>query len=60
EVVLRYHGADLHPGSAGEAASAGPLVLGRETANRPVSFVPPSRARSLCGQRLDWVEAVER
>ena len=60
EVVLRYHGADLHPGSAGEAASAGPLVLGRETANRPVSFVPPSRARSLCGQRLDWVEVVER
>ncbi len=37
----------------------GPLVLGATTAaDRPVVVIKPSRARSLCGERLDWIEAI--
>src|SRR5919204_654429 len=52
------------PNSSGTATTAttlfpgGPIVLSRETADRPFFYVPASDARSLCGQRLDWVEAV--
>jgi hypothetical protein len=60
-VVLRYAGPDLHPGSAGVPQfGTGPVVLGRDTADRPVFYVRPSRARTLCRTRLDWIEAVAR
>jgi len=36
----------------------GPLVLGRTTADLPVTHVQASNARSLCGKNLDWVEAL--
>jgi hypothetical protein len=57
-VTLHYARGFLHPGNAGDIFPLGPVVLSRETADRPVFYVPPSRARSLCGQRLDWIEAV--
>ena len=56
-VALRYGGEDLHPGSGEPPFYLGPLVLARpETAQ--VRLVSPRDARSLCGRRLDWVEAL--
>jgi hypothetical protein len=56
---LDYHGPDLHPGSSGAPEfGLGPIALGIGTAERPVSYVSPARARSLCGKSLDWVEAL--
>ena len=59
-VDLEYSGPDvLHPGSGGQPPfGTGPLVLAQGTADRPVQYVQPRDARSLCGNRLDWVEAV--
>lgn len=57
-VTVRYGGSDLHPGSGGQAFPLGPVVLSQQTANRPIQYVQPQSARSLCGQSLDWVEAV--
>jgi hypothetical protein len=57
-ITLRYSGPDLRPGSGGAQFPMGPLVLGRTTAELPVTYVQPSAARSLCGKRLDWVEAL--
>jgi hypothetical protein len=56
---LHYSGPDLAPGSAGRPPfGLGPFVVTRGTENRPVSYVDPADARSLCGQSLDWAEAV--
>jgi len=56
-VTLRYAAGGLRPGSGGEPFALGPLVLGRATADLPVTYVRPADARSLCGKRLDWIEA---
>ncbi len=55
---LRYSGPDLRPGSGGLQFPLGPLVLGRTTAELPVTYVRAADARSLCGKSLDWVEAL--
>jgi hypothetical protein len=57
---LAYDGPSiLHPGSAAHLAyPAGPLVLSTTTAELPVRTLNPAAARSLCGRRLDWLEAV--
>ena len=48
-----------HPGSGGASYSFGPLTLSPlDTRRNEVDSVPPADARSLCGRRLDWVEAV--
>ncbi|HYX75943.1 MAG TPA: hypothetical protein VE757_02095, partial [Gaiellaceae bacterium] len=48
-----------HPGSGGASYSFGPLTLSPlDTRRNEVDSVPPSQARSLCGRRLDWIEAV--
>ncbi len=57
-VTLRYDGSKLLPGSGGIPFAMGPLVLSRTTDDLPVTYVAPNAARSLCGKRLDWVEAV--
>jgi hypothetical protein len=58
---LSYQGPDWHPGSAGEPVNGtGPVVFARTTAAVPVEYVQASKARSLCGQPLDWVEALRR
>ena len=56
-VTLRYGGPDGRPGSGGLPFPLGPVVLEREGPSRLIS-VPAARAASLCGRRLDWVEAV--
>jgi hypothetical protein len=59
EIAIRFHGSDLLPGSGGKADPIGPLVLSpQDTADTRVVRVPSSRARRLCGRRLDWVEAL--
>jgi hypothetical protein len=58
QVSLRYTESDLSPGSGGRPFPLGPLLVGRGSAEPVVSFVPPASAGSLCGRRLDWVEAV--
>jgi hypothetical protein len=56
---VRYRPAELAPGSGGPAFELGPLYV--VPASSPsVALVPPARARSLCGQRLDWIESVTR
>jgi hypothetical protein len=57
-VTLRYGDADLHPGSGGFPFSFGPLYFSTGTANRPFMLLPASSARTLCGRRLDWLEAI--
>jgi hypothetical protein len=58
-LTVDYGGPDLHPGSGGNPPfGAGPIVLTRVGTSRAVTYVPPARARSLCGRRLDWIEVV--
>lgn len=57
-VAIRSRAADLSPGSGGPALALGPLILGRPTAGLRVTSVQPDAAQSLCGKRLDWIEAV--
>ena len=58
DVVLRYGDGGLRPGTRGEAFPIGPLVISLSTADSPVRYLPPSEATSLCGKRLDWIEAL--
>jgi hypothetical protein len=56
---LVYRGPDLRPGSGGVPEfGLGPIAIGIGTAERPVTYVGAANARSLCGRRLDWVEAL--
>jgi hypothetical protein len=57
-VALSYDTGGWHPGSGGAPFSFGPLALSREDAREPMLRVAPSEARTLCGRRLDWVQAV--
>jgi hypothetical protein len=54
-LVLSYEN-DPHP----LARPIGPVVLSKGTADSPVTLVSPRDAVSLCGQRLDWIEALGR
>jgi hypothetical protein len=54
--AVRLGGADLHPGSAGSDGPLGPLSISRPESPALVR-VSPSKARSLCGKRWDWIEA---
>jgi hypothetical protein len=45
-------------GSGGIPYSFGPLVLSGADEREPVETVATGRAGSLCGRRLDWIEAV--
>ena len=57
-IVLHYHGPGISPGSGGMQFSMGPLVLGAGAAPEKTEQVSRANAASLCGRRLDWVEAV--
>jgi hypothetical protein len=59
-IVLQYGGSRLAPGSGGFPFAMGPLSLSTTTADVPITFVNPRDAHSLCGKRLDWVEALAR
>ena len=58
-ISIRFHGSDLHPGSAGAPDPIGPLALSdQDYADTTVAFFPPSQADRLCGRRWDWIEAL--
>ena len=57
-VTLRSRAADLSPGSGGPPLGLGPLLVSRPATDLPITSVQPAAARSLCGRRLDWIEAV--
>ena len=48
----------LLPGTGHTPSEIGPLVLSTGTYDVPVRYVESAKALSLCGQRVDWVEAV--
>ncbi len=51
-------GGSLFPGNGGRNRLLGPIVLDPATDMKRVRFAPSSAWRSLCGKRLDWVEAL--
>jgi hypothetical protein len=55
-VRISYATGGWHPGSGGTPYSFGPVALSRVDAREPVETA--SNPQSLCGRRLDWVEAV--
>ena len=57
-VTIRSQRGGWHPGSAATPFSYGPAALSAVDAREPVETVAPADARSLCGRRLDWVEAL--
>jgi hypothetical protein len=58
-LTIRFHGADLHPGSAGEPGEIGPLsVSSQDFADTRVVRFRPRNASGLCGRRWDWIEAL--
>jgi hypothetical protein len=59
-LTLRYDDSGPEPGNRGQTVNPfyfGPVVLSRETADRPLLSVAAARGRTLCGRRLDWIEA---
>jgi hypothetical protein len=57
-ISFEYGGASLRPGSAGVPFGVGPLLLSPVQATPRLTTVAPAQASSLCGRRLDWIEAV--
>ncbi len=59
EIELVLDDQTLAPGSGGPPEAIGPLVLS-PTANEdpPLRKLPSARAEELCGEHLDWVEAL--
>jgi hypothetical protein len=58
-IAIVYRSTAWRPGDGGTPFAVGPLVLDRTAADVPVKYVPSSRASTLCGKRLDWVEALQ-
>ena len=57
-VTIRSVTGGWHAGSGAAPDSYGPAALSAVDAREPVETVTPADARSLCGRRLDWVEAL--
>ena len=51
-------GNSLSPGDGGTQRTIGPLVLQPPSDTQSVRYLDPTRARELCGKRLDWIEIV--
>jgi hypothetical protein len=59
DIRLTYDGRSLlHPGSGDTPTAIGPILLGTQADDVPVTYLRASQARSLCGKYLDWVEAL--
>jgi hypothetical protein len=59
-VTISYSSDGITPGVVGEAPlPLGPLAVAADVTPRLLN-VPRSRAQTLCGRRLDWVEALRR
>ena len=48
----------LRPAVGGYPFGLGPIVLSPVQDNTQVTTLPASQATDLCGQRLDWIEAL--
>jgi hypothetical protein len=58
---IDYSGPDLRPGGDGRPGwGIGPFAIANGTQDRPVEYLRPASARSLCGKSLDWIEVVAR
>ena len=58
---IDYSGPDLRPGGDGRPGwGIGPFAIAQGTQDRPVEYLDPASARSLCGKSLDWIEVVVR
>ena len=57
-VTIRSVRGGWRPGSAATPYSFGPAGLSAVDGREPVETIAPRDARSLCGRRLDWVEAL--
>jgi hypothetical protein len=58
EVVLRYPGASLRPGSGDQPQRVGPVALVPRAPAVRLTEVAPSDAESLCARSLDWLAVV--
>jgi hypothetical protein len=58
DVEIRYQPGGWRPGSGGKPFSFGPVALSLVSPRDPVSRLPASRAQTLCGRKLDWVESL--
>jgi hypothetical protein len=59
-VAISYSSDGITPGVVEEAPlPIGPLAVAADVTPRLLN-VPRSRAQTLCGRRLDWVEALRR
>jgi hypothetical protein len=61
--TLTYGDSELAPGSGGAGAAGpffpvGPFAVSQVTGSLPVTYLPPSDARALCGKSWDWIEAL--
>jgi hypothetical protein len=57
-VSVSYEPGGWHPGSGGTPFAFGPAALSPANQQEGVIHVSPAHAVSLCGRRLDWVEAL--
>lgn len=57
-VSIAAPGGGLEPGVTQSHQTIGPLMLVPAAEAEPVEQIAPSRARSLCGRALDWIEVV--
>lgn len=58
---LHYDDGGFAPGNVGQEVHPygfGPVILGDQTAALPVLVVRAAQASTLCGRRLDWIEAL--
>jgi hypothetical protein len=46
------------PGQGQSPVTFGPVQLSQQGPEAPVEYLPSAQAQTLCGQRLDWIEAV--
>jgi hypothetical protein len=58
DVVIRYRPGGWRPGSGGKPYAFGPVALSPVDSREPVAHVSHARAESLCGRKLDWIEAL--
>ena len=58
DVEIRYEPGGWRPGSGGRPYAFGPVALSPADEREPISRIPATRARTLCGRRLDWIEAL--
>jgi hypothetical protein len=57
-VQIRRPPSNLDPNNVAAGELLGPLVLVPDGATSPVRELSPARARTLCGQPLEWLEVV--